>query len=154
MRLPLHTVKAGIATAMSLWIAVLACLMGCTLPSLAGSFSAHAAAMQPNLPNQDQPELMAGMEDCPHHHHSDGDGPAKPNDGIPVRGGGMSCCPVEATLAAKPDIAKLGITRAHDFMLRSNFNWVTIRFYQFAEFVPRVWHSGRNTLLETHLLRI
>jgi hypothetical protein len=96
---------------------------------------------------------MAGMENCPHHHLG-GSSPVKPNDGKPVHGGGMSCCPVEVTVASKPDITKARITLAQDFVLLSNVDLVTTRFYHAAENVPLVAHGGRDILLATELLRI
>jgi hypothetical protein len=142
-----------VATAISLWMAVLACLMGCTLPSLANSDSNYASsAIHQDSAEQNQPDLMAGMENCPH--HSSGNSPAKPHDGKPVRGGGMSCCPVEVTVASRPETTTLHIALAPAFALESNFSLVTTTFFHTAEFVPPVLHSGRDTLLETHLLRI
>lgn len=98
-------------------------------------------------------DLMEGMENCPHHHF-DGSAPAKPNGDKPVHGGNMPCCPVEVTVAAKPDIAKLGIALPRDFVLLTNADLVTTWVYHATECVPSVWHGGRDTLLATHLLRI
>jgi hypothetical protein len=95
---------------------------------------------------------MAGMENCPH--HSGGAAPAKPNDPKPSRGGGMSCCPVEVTVASKPQAATPQISPAPSFVLESHFSLATIWFYHSIEVAAPAWHSGRDTLLETHLLRI
>jgi hypothetical protein len=145
--------KAVMATGLSAWLAVLACVMGCTLPNLASARSVKVSAVDQGSPAQDSPDLMAGMENCPHHHF-DGNAPAKPNGDKPAYGGNMSCCPVEVTVAAKPDIAKLGIALPRDFVLVGNADLMTTWFYHAAESVPSVWRSGRDTLLETHLLRI
>src|ERR1700690_1930407 len=99
MSLPVHTLKAALATAISLWMTVVACFMGCTLPALANPSSTGAAAIQKNSADQSQTDQMAGMENCPH--HSGGSVPAKPNDGKPVRSAAMSCCPLEITVALK-----------------------------------------------------
>ena len=95
---------------------------------------------------------MAGMENCPH--HSGGNSPAKPNGSKPVRGGAMSCCPLEVTVNPKPVTAVPQITPAPNFDLASDHNLATICFFHSAELDPPVWHSGRDTLLETNLLRI
>jgi hypothetical protein len=153
MRLPIHTLRSAVAAGLSVWLAVLACLVGCTLPSLASAGSGNAFSAHENSAKQDSPDLMAGMENCPHHHLG-GNAPAKPNDGKPVRGGNMSCCPVEVTVTSKPDISKLGITLAQDFVLLANVDRVTTRFHHAVESVPFVLHDGRDTLLKTHLLRI
>jgi len=171
-----------VAAGLSLWLAALACLVSCTIPILANAGSSgattihntrslrEARSIQENSAEQDQsgqPDLMAGMENCPH--HSGGNAPAKPgpakpdptkpaptksNDPKPVPGGGMSCCPVEVTVASKPDTVRLQIAPAGNFVLVSDFRQTTIRFFHSVEFVPLAWHSGRDTLLETHLLRI
>ena len=165
------------AAGLSLWLAALACLVGCTIPILANAGSSGATtihntrslhettSIRENSAEQDQPgqpDLMAGMENCPH--HSGGNAPAKPgpakpgptksNDPKPVPGGGMSCCPVEVTVASKPDTVRLEIAPAGDFVLVSDFRLAPIRFFHSVEFVPPTWHNGRDTLLETHLLRI
>jgi hypothetical protein len=162
MTSPFRTFKSAVATAVSLWMAVLACLMGCTIPSLANSAPLNVSATGSSLINASllsaksagpsQPDLMAGMENCPH--HSRGNAPAKHNDRKPVRGGAMSCCPVEVTVASKPNIATLQISPAHSFVLRSHFSLAQVRLHHAVEFVSALWHSGRDTLLETHLLRI
>jgi hypothetical protein len=96
--------------------------------------------------------LMANMENCPH--HSSGNAPAKPNDPKHVPVGRMSCCPVEVTVTSKPDTATQRVEPASDFVLESDFSLVKIQFFHSVEFVPPVWHSGRDTILETHLLRV
>jgi hypothetical protein len=148
MHRPIHNLRSAVAVGLSVWLAVFSCLMGCALPGLASARSA-----QENLAEQESPDFMAGMENCSHHHFG-GNAPAKPKDGNPAGGGAMSCCPVEVTVASKPDIAKLRITLAQNFVSLPNVDFVTTRFYHVPESVPLVPHSGRDTLLETHLLRI
>ncbi len=145
--------RALMATGLSLWLAVLACLMGCTLPNLASAGSVKASSACHGSREQKSKDLMAGMQNCPHHHF-DGSAPAKPNGDEPVHSGNMPCCPVEVTVAAKPNMAKLGIALPRNFVLHTSADLVTTRVYHAAESVPSVWHSGRDTLLETHLLRI
>ena len=152
MRLHLPTFRAAVAAGVSLWLAVLACLIGCTVPTLANSGSPHVASIQENAAGQSQAGLMANMENCPH--HSSGNTPVKRNGPKPVPGGRMSCCPVEVTVASKPDTAPRHVEPVSGFVLESDFSVVTIRFFHSVEFVPPVWHSGRDTLLETHLLRV
>lgn len=152
MRSPFHTLRAVLATGVSLWMAVLACLMGCTVPILATPGATKAPTAHENSAEQNQPDLMADMPNCPH--HSAGNAPAKPNQSAPVRGGGMSCCPVEVTVTPKPAAVTLHIAPASDFVLASDFTLAIIRNFHSVEFVPPVWHSGRDTLLETQLLRI
>jgi hypothetical protein len=152
MRSPFYSFRAVLATGVSLWMAVLACLMGCTVPILASSGPYKAPWARESSAEQNQPDTMADMPNCPH--HSRGTVPAKPNGGKPVRGGEMSCCPVEVTVTSKPDTITLHIAPASNFVLASEFTLATIRIFHSAQFVPPVWHSGRDKLLETQLLRI
>jgi len=159
------------AAGLSLWLAALACLVGCTIPILANAGSSDATtihstrSIRENSAEQDQPgqpDLMAGMENCPH--HSGGNAPAKPGPAKPnptksnnpkrVPGGGMSCCPVEVTVASKPDTVRLEIAPAGNFVLAPDLRLAPIRYFHSVEFVPLAWHSGRDTLLETNLLRV
>lgn len=132
-------------------MAVLACLVGCTLPSLANSSSNHISAPRQNSTQQSQPDLMADMPNCPH--HSASNAPAKPNSSKPVRNGGMSCCPVEVTVTPKPDTVTPHLTLVRDIALLADFG-VIVRSFHRVEILPPVSPSGRDTLLATHLLRI
>ena len=152
MHLPFHTFKAVVAIGVSLWMGVLACLMGCTVPMLASSGASSARSVHENSVEQGRPDLMADMPNCPH--HSGGSAPAKPSGPKPGRGSRMSCCPVEVTIASKTDSVTLHIAPASDFVLAPDFTLAKIRFFPSVEVVPPVWHSGRDTLLETHLLRV
>ena len=151
MRLTLHTMKAGLATALSLWIAVLACVMGCTLPVLADSQVAAASSSQENLANHSHSGFMAGMENCP---HSGGNASVPPSSKKPASNATVSCCPLELTLTQKWDAAKPGIVPVPDFALFSEVRFDVARFSSPAEFAPSVSHNGRDILLESHLLRI
>jgi hypothetical protein len=153
MHRPIDVLRSAVATGLSVWLAVLACLMGCTLPGLASAGSRKAASANENSAEQNSPDLMAGMEICPHHHFG-GSAPAKPKDSKPAPGGHMSCCPLEVTVTPKPDIIKLRITLVQDFVLLANVELAATQFYHAAQSVPLVPHGGRDTLLETHLLRI
>jgi hypothetical protein len=136
MRPSLHTFKACMATFVSLWIGVLACFMGCALPALA---------------DQRQSGPMTNVEHCC---HSSSKSPVRPSDGKSSPIHGMSCCPLEVTVAAKWDAATMRVALPQHFILASNLDLATTWFYYSVEIVSRVWHSGRDTLLETQLLRI
>jgi len=64
MRSLCHTFRAGIATANSLWMAVLACFMGCTQPALANSGSIKASSAQETVADQNLSGTMANMGNC------------------------------------------------------------------------------------------
>jgi hypothetical protein len=153
MRCRYHTFRAAVATGLSLWMAVLACLIGCTIPTFANiTASIKASSIYQSSTEQSQPDLMAGMENCPH--HSTSNAPTKQDNPKPARGGGMSCCPVEVTVASKPNTLILHAAVARDFTLESGFSSMTPRFFHSVGYVPPLLHSGRDTLLETRLLRI
>jgi hypothetical protein len=149
MRSPFPTFRAWVAAGVSLWMAALACFMGCTLPAFATPESSSTSVQEPLHPSQ--PDLMADMENCPHH-HSESDAPAKPNGGKPVHGRAGSCCPLEITINQKWTASGLGIV-PHVAVMRSN-TFFTLQFHSAMEFESPVWHSGRDTLLETQLLRV
>lgn len=152
MRSTLQILKAGTATGVSLWMGVLACLMGCTQPALASSSAiVYASSGREHSANHSQSGLMADMENC---HHSSGNSSAPPNDRKPASNGPVSCCPLEITVTAKWDTTKLGIAPARDFVPSSDFHFEAARFSGPVEFAESLWHSGRDILLETHLLRI
>ena len=151
MHAVLHAMKAGMATVLSLWIAILACVMGCTLPVLANTRAAAPSSPQENLPSHTHSGLMADMENC---HHSGGNSSVPPGDKQPASNGALSCCPLEITVTQKWDTAKLRIVPAPDFALSSDFHFEISRFSSPAEFAQVISHKGRDTLLESHLLRI
>jgi hypothetical protein len=144
-----HIVKAGMATVVSLWMAVLACALGCqqqTFPAIP-----DASSLPENSASQSQLRLMIDMGNC---HHSGGTSPAQPKDGNPDSNKGVSCCPLEVTLIHKWDTTALGVAPAHDFVPSPDFDLLVPRFSEPVEFAPLILGSGRDTLLQTHLLRI
>ncbi|HXN28216.1 MAG TPA: hypothetical protein VN902_13910 [Candidatus Acidoferrales bacterium] len=108
--------------------------------------------MHENSTEQNQPDVMTDMPNCPH--RSGSNTPPKPNGPKPLRGGGTSCCPIEVTATSKPETVTPHIAPASDFVLASDFTMAKIRSLHSVELVPPLWHSGRDTLLETQLLRI
>jgi hypothetical protein len=94
---------------------------------------------------------MINMENC---HHSGGTSPAQPKDGKPDSNKGVSCCPLEITLIQKWGSTLLGTAPSHDFVPSSDFDLLLTRFSEPAEFAPPILRGGRDTLLQTHLLRI
>jgi hypothetical protein len=64
MRSLCHTFRAAIATANSLWMAVLACFMSYTQPALANSGSIKAFSLQETVADQSLSGPMANMGNC------------------------------------------------------------------------------------------
>jgi hypothetical protein len=144
MQLTWHIVKAATAVAVSLWIAVVACVIGCTLPAITGSQASFAT-------NHGRTGLMADMEGC---HHLSGRRPAPGKDKEPVPNSAVSCCPVEITLTQRWNPETTRVAVSHDFVQPANFELIDSGFSAMIETAPPIPHTGRDTLLETHLLRI
>ena len=153
MRLTYNSLRSVVAAGVSLWIGVLACVMGCALPAVAGGHDLGRS--------QSEASPMAGMENCPHHSlgkvPASGKVPGKPTDGKSPGGsmpGRMSCCPPEVTVAPKSHYSVPAIVVVASFVVISPLELSANWFSSFVEFVPPVIHSGRDTLLQTRLLRI
>jgi hypothetical protein len=65
----------------------------------------------------------------------------------------MSCCPLEVTIAPKPDSHAAADLPTHDIVILPAFQILTLPWESSFVAVP-VFHSGRDTLLQTRLLRI
>ena len=138
--------------AISLWIAVVACVMGCALPAIAGSQTSIAAVSS----NSDAARRSGDgrTADIPECRHSNRKSPAPANSSKPGPNGAISCCPVEITLTQKWDSAAPRVAVSQDFVAWHDFKLEGMRFSDSPESVRTIWHSGRDRLLETHLLRI
>jgi hypothetical protein len=67
---------------------------------------------------------------------------------------GLSCCPLETTLVQKWDSSAQKIEFARGVSLPVEADLLVVQHYTAIELAPPVLHRGRDTLLETHLLRI
>jgi hypothetical protein len=98
-----------------------------------------------------QSGAMTSMECC----HSGGKSHSKPSDGKSAPSQqAMSCCPLEATVASKLGAATMDIAPTQRSVPTLKLDLATTWFYHSVELAPPVWHSGRDTLLATRLLRI
>lgn len=144
--------KAGIATVVSLSLALWGCLIGCMQPALANSQTSHESALSENIEaNKNQPEGMADMETC---HHSAGNSSSPHRNGKPSSDRVLSCCAFEVTVIQKWDMTRLQIVTHRDFVPSRDFAFTLTSSRGPAEFAQPVANSGRDTLLETSLLRI
>jgi len=166
MRLTFNSLRPVVAAGVSLWIGVLACVMGCALPVVAHA-GGHDLARSQGGAAQSDASPMAGMENCPHHSlgkvpasgtvPAGGKGPGRPADGKSPGGsmpGRMSCCPPEVTVAPKSHYSAPAIVVVASFGVASPLQLSASWFSSFVELVPPVIHSGRDTLLQTRLLRV
>ncbi len=139
------------ALSLALWIAALACLTGCVVPAFASGCAKQSSCAEDRAADSDGMDMMAGMASCPDagHHR-----PAKPQDGKSVPGGGMSCCFLNVDVPAKMHAPVPQLLAAHVAVPVAIFNVTQAWTHSAQEFSPLVFHEGRDTLLQTHLLRI
>lgn len=135
---------------MALWMAALACVAGCAVPAFAsGGAKQNSCAADPAA-DSDVVNMMAGMANCPHVEHL---APAKPN-GEKSAPGGMSCCFLNVDVPAKMHAPVPQLLAARVAVPVAIFNVTQAWTHSAQEFSPLVFHEGRDTLLQTHLLRI
>lgn len=152
MGLTLYTVKAGAATIVSLAMAALGCLMGCMQPAAYRSGKDSRTPSDWNTTaDTSQSMPIADGETC---HQSGGNPPASPTGRKPISNGPLSCCPLEVTVMQRCDATELSVVSPRDFAPSSLFTIIPARFFGMAESSRPLSHSGRDTLLETQLLRI
>ena|ERR1700719_790943 len=136
------------ATALSLWLGVLACVLGCAKPS-AGS---------PSAPETQSSALSAAAcpdrrgdvgEPCCRHGHNPADGSEK-NDHHSI-----SCCPTETALIQKQNVVPPASAHLYVAVLMlPDFHPSTFVSAHASANRSTLWHSGRDVLLQVHVLRI
>ena len=148
----LYSVKAAAAMVVSSSMAALGCLMGCMQPAASGSGRASDTPASWNISSDAGHSMpMAEAENC---HQSGGNSPASPADRKPASNGPLSCCPLEVTVIQKWDTTEPRIAPPRDFAPSSHFSSVLARLFVLPEYSQPLGHNGRDTLLETQLLRI
>ena len=136
------------ATALSLWLGGLACVLGCVKP-FAASPSApemqllgNSAASCPD-PGGDARELC-----CRHSHHpANGSG----KSGHPS----ISCCPSETALIQKQNVVPpVSAHFSAALLMLWTFRSSTFVYANANASPSMAWQSGRDILLQVHVLRI
>lgn len=137
------------ATALSLWIGFLACVLGCAQPVLSSTRPGHAHLLsEPESAAHGDANGTVGSEGPCCHHARGSQKNKQPAQTI-------SCCPLDATLLQKQD----PVSHLRDFS--SLLIFTLLQFHSSLELSaatatndPPLWHAGRDLLLQTHLLRI
>jgi len=129
-------VRAMTSVGLSIWISALACLAGCG-QILAGSRTIHHASAQ---------LASAEMPDC-HQSHS----PAAPNE-KKQNPTSVSCCLPDAV--PQKTAADLNINASHANPSELAIDIADHSYAQAKNPARSLLHGGRQTLLQTHLLRI
>jgi len=144
--------KAVLAVVVSLWMADLVCVMGCTQAAPASSPRVvDSSFSQQNAAHYSEPGLQ---EDAPSCHHTGGNPSLPPNDRKPASNAPRSCCPLEVTVVQKSNTLGIRTVTVQDSALSPDFYFGIAGFSGRSEFVPAISPSGRDRLLETQLLRI
>jgi hypothetical protein len=135
------------ATGLSLWLGVLACVLGCAMPSAAAP---SAPEMQVSgLGAAPCPDGGDNGEACCRHGHNPVDSSGKSEHHS------ISCCPAETALVQKqnvssPVLAHLGVA----VLTLANFDASRLASSTASASDFPAWHSGRDILLQVHVLRI
>ncbi len=142
------SITRALAIAVSFWMAAVACVMGCMQPVLAGSEPSISKA---HSPNRTRPGLMPDMDCCNHESSSSPTGDKKP-----LPHDSASCCPLDArvTPTQKLNPPILGIAFKADAISSREFHFAFASFCDRLGVAHAFWHTGRDTLLKTHVLRI
>ena len=127
-----------LAIAVSFWMAVVACVVGCMQPVLARSEPSTPQHQWPNRPHQSPNRLQSGLMadmDCCHH-----ESPSAPTNDLPA----------PQKLSPAPPASAY----ENDAIPSIEFRFAFTAFSHPVACAHAFWHSGRDTLLKTHVLRI
>jgi hypothetical protein len=134
------------ATALSLWLGVLACVLGCAKASAA---SAPTVETQVSVPIAAQclDRDNESAESCCRHGHNPGNGSGK------NQRHSNSCCPTETALIQKQNAVPPSVVHLYVAALAlADFH--ATNFVSANATSSILWHLGRDILLLVHVLRI
>jgi hypothetical protein len=144
----MYALRALTATTLALWLGVLACVLGCSQGVLASAPSRSQISESRSAIHHDGSGKMAGAAPCCHHHNGTSD-KNKQNRQT------LSCCPLDATLIQKRDVAAFKTIHPDAVALMLLVFDPSIRLSPSKETnAPTVCHPGRGVLLQSHVLRI
>jgi hypothetical protein len=138
----LFRMRSMTAAVLSLWLGVLACLLGCANPAAASTRS---------------PTPEHGMAICPEGGHDAGDSCCQHSHGNPNKSShhAKSCCPTETALTERKsapivlsvsvDVVTPALPVAVEF---------AVEFASVGATLPTLWDGGRGILRRVHVLRI
>jgi hypothetical protein len=137
--------RSVMATALSLWLGLLACLLGCAKPAAAASMEQGQSAGMRVCPERDN----GAGDSCCQHGHDDSGGSEKNSHHAKL------CCPTETALTQKNSLAAAAPVSIHIAALTLP-NFDVSGFVSASENagVLALWHAGRDILRQVHVLRI
>jgi hypothetical protein len=133
------------ATGLSLWLGVLACVLGCAKP----------AAASPTPEEQVSGPIAAG---CPDRDNEAGESCCR-HDHDPANGSGKnqhhsnSCCPTETALIQKQNVVPPPLVHLYVVALALP-DFHATSFVSTSALSSLPWRLGRDVLLQVHVLRI
>jgi hypothetical protein len=152
-----RTLNPILAAALSFWMAAAACVLGCMQPVLANAVpheevapQKEASIGQSHSRNQAHASPMRDM-DCCHHERT----PSDPANGKKSHHEAVSCCPLDARLTPAQKFAPpSAIAFKSDIVSPTEFNLPSALFRRSSLIDDALSHTGRHTLLKSHVLRI
>ncbi len=137
------------ATALSM--AALACVTGSVLRAFGSPNPKQISCPQEAATDPARMDWMANRPNCPHAAHHE---PANPQGGKRAPSGGISCCFLELNVPTRMQTPQPQLVTAHLAVPVAIFDVTPVWIHSAPEFSLSVDHAGRDTLLQTHLLRI
>jgi hypothetical protein len=140
----LFAMRSVTATALSLWLGVLACLLGCAKPAAASTQPSSSEATMTTCPTGGD----AGDSCCQHGHDSSGGSDKSSRHA-------KSCCPTETALTQRDSTSvEHAVSLPVDTLALPAIDEPSIIFVRTAPAVPTLWQAGRDILRQVHVLRI
>jgi hypothetical protein len=136
--------RSGIASLLSLWLGVLACLLGCAQPTSAAPERGTSTADAVSCPASDS----AADDSCCQHGHN----PTNPETN---RHHAKSCCPTETVVIQKQTVTTPELTHvivATLALLNVDASKLGFASISLGDFVP--WQASGDILRQVHVLRI
>src|SRR5258708_37726982 len=137
------------ATTLSLWIGVLACVLGCAMPSAASPSAPELQRSGRNTVQQcADPSGDDGQPCCRQGHH-----PADGSNKNQHRS--ISCCPADTALVQKQNVVPPASVHLRVAVLAlPNFHASNFVSANASASPSTLGHSGRDLLLQVHVLRV
>jgi hypothetical protein len=151
MRIALQRFRIATALSMAIWMVALACVTGYMPPAFGSPNLKQISCPQEAATGPAGMDLMANMPNCPHAAHH---GPANPQGRKRTPSGGISCCFLELNVPTRMQTPQPQLVTAHLAVPVAIFNVMPAWTHSAPEFSLPVDYAGRDTLLQTHLLRI
>jgi hypothetical protein len=141
----LFGLRSATATVLSLWLGVLACLLGCVKTASASPERSQASTVGAiNCPSGNG---EVGDSCCQQGHNPGGSEKGRHHE--------ISCCPTETALIQKQDLTSPVLTHLFAAVLSLvNLHGSSFVSDSTNASPATVWQSGRDLLLQVHVLRI